>query len=255
MFRSLTLAALVAYASAQSISDSCTTALAGIAANPDAAACLSPGSLVSLFTLDQNSTVIPPINNWLTSVCAAPACSNATIDAVVKNVTSGCSSDLSPLGFNSDSAASITSLIQQYYPTARKVLCLKDGDTNCITKTLTNIQNMIGTLSLSSLTSGAIGFKDDLPANLTCTNCVKAAYNVIKTDVPAVVSDADSSLQEQCGASFTDGQTPSGITQSASNLNAGNAGNKGGAMSLKNAFVGLGAAGVVVSSTIFTFFI
>ncbi|KIM40213.1 hypothetical protein M413DRAFT_446381 [Hebeloma cylindrosporum] len=257
MFRAATLAALVAYAAAQSLSTNCTAALTGIAANPDASKCLSPGSLVSVVAAGANNSIIPPINNWLTSLCGAPACSNDTIAAVVKNVTEGCSTELSGLGFTSSLTPSITSIIQQYYPTVRKVVCLKDGDTNCVTQTLTNIQDTVGTLSLTNLAQIALNPPTSLPANVTCTNCVKAAYNIINTDVPSIVADVAPALQSQCGASFTDGTTPSGISQSASTADASSTSKAAalGSVSMmsRGVVAGLGASGLVVLSTVFTF--
>ncbi|KAF9565527.1 hypothetical protein CPC08DRAFT_747823 [Agrocybe pediades] len=249
MYRSLTLAAFVAYASAQSLSSGCVSAIAGIAGNSDAA-CLNIGALVPLFTADANTSIVAPINNWVTGICSSAPCSNDTIAAVVKSVTDGCSTDLSAFGFNSGLTGSITTLIQQYYPTARKVACLKDGNDNCITKSLTDLQSVLGPLTLSSLMTINT---ENLPVNMTCTDCTKAAYNVIKTDVPSLVSDAAPSLQSQCGASFTDGNTPSDITQSASDLSSSSNSTKPSAGARNyGAIAGLGVAGAVVASTVFT---
>jgi hypothetical protein len=42
-----------------------------------------------------------------------------------------------------------------------------------------------------------------IPSNITCTDCVKAAYNVINTDQPGLLpSEVNSTLQQECGASF-----------------------------------------------------
>ncbi|PPQ65669.1 hypothetical protein CVT26_000301 [Gymnopilus dilepis] len=258
MFRSVALAALVAYASAQSLSTQCTNALTGIATNPDAAACLAPGSLVQIIAGGANTSIVGPINTWLTNVCSAPACSNDTISAVVQNVTTGCSNELSGLGLSSDMIPSITSLIQQYYPTARQVICLKQGDTNCITQTLTNIQNIVGPLSLSNLmqiTSNPT--ITSLPSNITCTDCVKAAYNVINSAVPSLTSDAAPAIQSECGASFTDGTTPSGIVDSASTSTntpgaSKNAAFGTAALVSHGALAGIAASGLVIVSSLLT---
>ncbi|KAF8967879.1 hypothetical protein BDZ97DRAFT_475549 [Flammula alnicola] len=201
--RIVTLAALVASAAAQSLSTACTNTLAGVATNPDAATCLSAGSLISLVGGGSSSSIITPINTWLTSLCGAPACSNATLAAVVQNVTTGCSTELSGLGFTSDLTSSVTAIVQQYYPTVRKVVCLKDGDTNCITQTLTNFQSVVGTLTLSNIANLVSNPPSNIPTNVTCTNCVKAAYSVINQDIPSIVSGAAPSLQSECGTSFT----------------------------------------------------
>jgi hypothetical protein len=163
---------------------------------------------------------------------------------------------LSGWGFTSSLTPSITSVIQQYYPTVRKVVCLKDGDTNCITQTLTNIQDTVGTLTLANVAQLVVS-PPTLPANITCTNCIKAAYSVIHTDAPTLVADVAPALQSQCGADFTDGTTPTGIVQSA-NTAAASANANAAALGLVSmmshgVIAGLGASGLVLISTVFTF--
>ncbi|KAF9474545.1 hypothetical protein BDN70DRAFT_866068 [Pholiota conissans] len=251
--RFFALAAVVATVSAQSLSTGCTNTLAAVAQNADAAACLSPGSLITLATGGVNASIIAPINTWLTAICGAPACSNDTLAAVVQNVTTGCSTELSSLGLTSDISSSITPLVQQYYPTVRKVVCLKDGSTNCVTQTLTNIQNAVGNLSISNIAQIIANPPSTIPANVSCTDCIKAAYNVINHDVPSLVSDSASSLQSQCGASFTDGTTPSNIVDSVSTATGTSKTTSAalGALSMlpKGSFAAMGASGIVVLST------
>ena len=151
------------------------------------------------------------------------------------------------------------------------------GSTNCITEILTSIEKAVGTLSVNNIVNLAFGGGfDKVPKDIVCSNCVKGAYNVIKTDVPTIVEDASPALSSQCGASFigelnlimnlspvslipciSDGTTPTGITQSA-NLNANTTPKSSalGAISMisTGALTGLGASGLVILSTIFTFF-
>jgi hypothetical protein len=155
----------------------------------------------------------------------------------------------------------VTSVIQRFYPTARKFLCLKDGNTNCVTQTLTNVQNVVGDLTNVQNILGAVGGGlDNLPANLTCTNCIKEAYNVISDDVPSINPDAADFFKDKCGASFTDGQTPAGVVQSASDATttAPGGSSSGAATALRaslstSAAAGLAVSGLVVVSTVFTF--
>ncbi|KAF8072177.1 hypothetical protein FPV67DRAFT_1372386, partial [Lyophyllum atratum] len=203
------------------LSPACTQALTTIATSPDANACLTPSPLLAIAS-DPSKSIVDPINNWLTSLCAAPSCSNATLAAIVTNATTGCAMELGALGFQAGDASAVTAVIQGYYPTARKVVCLKDGNTNCVTQTLTNLQTLIGPLSIENIikvASSDFFANTTIPANLTCTNCIKAAYNTINTDVPGFLGNG-MGVQQQCGASFTDGATPSGISQSAANVNA-----------------------------------
>ncbi|KAF5370757.1 hypothetical protein D9758_001968 [Tetrapyrgos nigripes] len=207
------------------LSEQCSSTLIQATTNSDVASCLSLGTLLPLATGSSNTSVVDPINNWLNSVCSAPVCTNETIAAFVNNVTAGCSSDLAALGVSSSDASSIIPTIQSAYPAVRQVACLQDGNTKCITQTLNNIQDMVGPLSPSNVMNiGASLGSSDIPSNVTCTNCIKEAYNIINQDFPGLLSDAQSDLQSQCGASFTDGQTPSGISQSSTDAQNDNNG-------------------------------
>lgn len=260
MFRAVTFVALVAYASAQSlgISSQCQSTLTSLVVNPDAA-CLDISSLIPVVTAGSSlSSLIGPINTWLTNLCNTPACSNATIAAIVQNVTTGCTSDLSSLGFTSSDTSQVTNLVEQFYPTVRQVVCLKDGSTNCITQTLTNIQNVTDSFnltSIASLTTGAGITLPNVPTNVTCTNCIKAIYNQVKSAFPSAASDAAPALQSQCGASFTDGTAPSGIVESATTATtvASNSAALGDVSLLSHGVVtALGLSGLVGISTFFT---
>jgi len=265
MFRSLTFAALVAYTSAQSLSTQCTGALAAIAANPDANACLAPSALLSLVT-SSNSSIVTPVDNWLSSLCGASSCSNATLASIVQNATTGCSAELGSLGFTSDLTPDVVNAVQLYYPTVRNVVCLKDGNTNCITQTLTNLQTALG---VSLTLNNVIGLIANPPQDkiqaivanktLTCTNCIKAAYNEINHGLPLLqISSAAPALQSQCGATFTDNSTPAGISQSASTSTSGSnaaqssaSGNNAAAFLSTGAFTSIGVSALIAVGSAF----
>jgi len=223
------IAAAAQSVSALSLSSQCQATLASVVTSADAK-CLNAQSLVGLVVASENSSVVSPINNWLTGMCSQGSCTNETLAAVVGNLTSGCSSELSSLGFSSSDSGELTSIVQMVYPTARKVACLADSSNSnslCVTETLTNIQPYTGTLSLSNI--GSIiseisgGSVPHLPNNVTCTNCTKAAYDIISQAYPEVVQgSANSTITSQCGASFVDGQEPASITQMANTAIASN---------------------------------
>ncbi|KAF8893984.1 hypothetical protein BD779DRAFT_1467564 [Infundibulicybe gibba] len=213
--RAIALTISIGFTAAQ-LSSGCTNTLTSIATNPDAASCLNLSALVPIFLGNSSSSIIDPVNNWVNGVCSSAPCSNATLSSVATNITTGCALELSALGVSSANASSLGPAIQQFYPTVRKIVCLKDSNTNCITQTLTNVQSIVGTLSVTNIVGVVAKFGQvQLPANVTCTDCMKAAYNIIKTDVPDLVSDAASAVQSQCGASFVDGNTPANIGQAA----------------------------------------
>lgn len=109
-----------------------------------------------------------------------------------------------------------------------------------------------------------------LSQNVTCTNCIKEAYNIIKKDIPSGASLLEGPLNAQCDASFTggsycvatllrhnliafcliDGSSATGITQSAVQGTASPSGGNNGALNTLSgatiAFSGL------VASTVFT---
>ncbi|KAJ7076371.1 hypothetical protein B0H15DRAFT_599593 [Mycena belliarum] len=217
MYRLFTTALVAASSvSALSLSSGCQSALTQVAGNADANACLSISSLIST-VIQSNSSIVTPVDNMLKALCAAAPCTNATLSAIVTNITTGCSTELSSTGSSAPSASTLTTLVQQYYPTVRNIVCLTDSGTNCITQTLTNLQAILGTLSINNI--GGVLSKalttTSVPANVTCTNCNKQAFNVLNQAFPGTLTSESSALQSQCGASFTDGNTPAGIVQSA----------------------------------------
>ncbi|KAJ7446186.1 hypothetical protein B0H11DRAFT_1746190, partial [Mycena galericulata] len=241
------------------ISSSCETALTQVAENSDANACLSLSSLLTTF-INSNASIIAPVDNMLKSLCAAAPCSNATLSAVYTNarsdsVTTGCSAELSLV----DGSGSSVSNLTQWYSTARQIICLTEqvhttgSGTNCITETLTNIQNILGTLSLNNIGNVAANAftTSTIPSNVTCSNCIKEAYNVLESSFPATASTAASALQSECGSDFTNGSTPSNIIESASKSKTGS--NSASAIATimpRGALAGLSASVLVVGSTL-----
>ncbi|GLB37539.1 hypothetical protein LshimejAT787_0405900 [Lyophyllum shimeji] len=212
----IAITALSAFVSAQSLSSACTNALLAVATNPDASVCLSLNSLIPVVTGSTNVSIVPVFDTWLTSICAAALCSNETLSAVATNVSNGCAAELALPDTSTTFSSGLAAVVQQFYPTVRKMFCLKDGDTYCITQTLSSIENIVGPLKIFNIIQLALNpgvYR--IPPNITCADCIKEAYNIVSHDIPSLVSDTGPSLQSQCGTSFTDGSTPSGISESA----------------------------------------
>ncbi|KAJ7287771.1 hypothetical protein C8J57DRAFT_595654 [Mycena rebaudengoi] len=206
MFPYIITTALFAASSvaALSLSKDCQNAFTQVAANSEANACLSVSSLITV-VLQPNNSIITPVDNWLKAMCGASPCSNDTLAAVATNITTGCSADLG----SADSASTVTSLVQQYYPVARQVLCLSETwKVSLAPFSLSNAANLAATL--------ATGGSKAIPSNVTCTNCSKGVYNILNKNFPNEVSSQSAPLQSQCGSSFTDGTTPDGIVSTAS---------------------------------------
>ncbi|KAJ3844711.1 hypothetical protein F5878DRAFT_655626 [Lentinula raphanica] len=251
----LSFAALAAglSVSAQStgLSSQCTSALAQIALN-SSTACIAPSTLIPIITASANTSIVGPVDSWLTNVCQVAPCSNDTLAAIVTNVTSGCGTELSALGFSSSDTATLISTVQEFYPTVRQVACLEDGNTNCVAETLTNLQDAVGNLSLTNIASlVASGNTTSLPSNVTCSNCVKAAYNTVNTAFPGLLDSENSTLQGECGTSFTDGSTPSGIVESASGSSSSDSNSASSTVS-QSSFLGLGISAFLIFGSALT---
>ncbi|EKM79215.1 hypothetical protein AGABI1DRAFT_74063 [Agaricus bisporus var. burnettii JB137-S8] len=262
MLRATLIVALASLASAQiaGLSTECLGALSGLVADPDANACLQPTDLIPLATASANDSIVPTIDTWTKHVCAAAPCSNQTLANIVTAIANGCQKEISDDPQNTDPSAvasAITPLVQRFYPTVRKVLCLQDGDTPCDTQLLSDIESVSGQpLSIDVLFSVFAGLNfENIPKNITCSDCVKAAYTTINTDLPDLISDAAPALQAQCGASFTDGNIPSTISQSAvdgdSSSDTTTTNDNGASILLPSA---LSILGLTVISTIMGFF-
>jgi len=221
----LTATAGLTSAQSLSLSSSCTTSLKGMLTSSDAA-CLNPGALLSFF-IGSNQSIPNTVNSWLTGLCSTGSCSNTSLAAVVSNITDGCATDLGSIGVDSESLTStITSVVQQVYPTAREVACLKDDTANqlCVTQTLVNLESVVGQLSLDDLSF--FNLFDDVGkllasgiSDLACTSCVKEAFTLTNQAFPDVVSSIDGTVEDVCGASFLDGEQSENITQTAVNEN------------------------------------
>ncbi|KAI0029660.1 hypothetical protein K488DRAFT_72805 [Vararia minispora EC-137] len=238
MFVALAAAAALAstaYAQSLNLSSSCQSTLGSIATGPDGT-CLNAAGLVTFATVNSNSSLITPLNSWLTGMCSQSQCSNQTLANIVSNITSGCSSDLSSLGFSSSSTSTVVSDVQQFYPTVREIVCLKNTTSNnlCATDLLTDVQNSVGTLSqnnLQQIVVSIIGGSQTLESVLnsaSCSDCFKAAYNVINTNFPSLMTSAErSNFTSTCGANFTNGQNPSTVSQTAAGLSSANGSTSG----------------------------
>ncbi|PCH43908.1 hypothetical protein WOLCODRAFT_26285 [Wolfiporia cocos MD-104 SS10] len=245
-------------ASAISLSSKCQTTLAGLVVSSEAS-CLNAGSLVGLVVAGKNTSLVSPINTWLTGLCSRGACTNETLANVVSNVTAGCQSDLEEYNITATSAQ-LTALAQEYYPTARKVACLADTSNNnktlCVTETLTNVQPYTGTITTSNVgdlvSQIAAGDYPNVPSNVTCTNCTKAAFDVVHGAFPSLFDDSvNSTITGQCGASFIDGAEPSSITETASTAIASNSSSGALAAVPAGAVLGVALASLV---TVFSAF-
>ncbi|OJT09268.1 hypothetical protein TRAPUB_14265 [Trametes pubescens] len=246
--------------SAQSLSTQCQAALATIVGNSDAS-CLNAQALIGLVVSTSsttNTSIVPTVNSWLTGMCSRPACTNATLATVVSTVTSGCSTELGELGLSDVDSSSLTALVQSAYPTVRQVACLGDTSSNntlCVTETLNNLEPYTGTLTVSNIEAVAsqivAGTVPNVPSNVTCTDCTKAAFNLVEQNFNGLLSGFSSDVSTTCGSSFIDGTQPASVTQLASNSTASAAATSNAAAGMFTAQFGFAPlAGVAVSALV-----
>lgn len=82
------------------------------------------------------------------------------------------------------------------------------GNNNCAGQTLTNIQNVTGTLSLDDIVAIVVRGPEVPSESLTdllCTDCMKETYNIFQEDAPGTigsVAGAREFFMEVCGADF-----------------------------------------------------
>ena len=83
------------------------------------------------------------------------------------------------------------------------------NNTLCATSLLDEYQDVVGTLSIDNIVSQLpmllTGQVPNIPTYITCSDCVKQAYNVLMANQPDVASQSivTSTLQGQCGSDFT----------------------------------------------------
>lgn len=242
-----------------SLSSSCQTAVTGILTGP-ASTCLGISGLIGIAMTPANQSIIPAMDKWLTTTCPQPACTNATIDSLISNITTGCTTDLSAAGTTPADMQTAQTLIEKFYPVTREVSCLKDANNSgayCLTTTLkafeSHMNASLGMSSMSTIAPKLAASGGDVPKDLVCTPCIDAAYGLIKPYLSSTdIETVDGYLNGLCGSTFTNGTTPTNIIQTASTATPGTSSASGGAMSLQTGIFGsavtvvLGVAGAVM---------
>lgn len=71
------------------------TTLMNVGAKADVAACLSPSLLLPVLAGmgNGNDSIVDPVDVWITSMCALPACSAGTLSQAIKDISAGCSAE------------------------------------------------------------------------------------------------------------------------------------------------------------------
>ncbi|KAG8723868.1 hypothetical protein FRC09_001447 [Ceratobasidium sp. 395] len=205
------------------LSSSCQNALNDTANGP-AGTCLNVRGFVDIYTETQGSeSLISPVDSWLSSICSQPACTNATIDAVISNFSAGCRTDLVQENVMDDQVQTIVGYIKTYYPVAREVVCLKDSNASgqfCVSDGLKRLENQIGApLTPNNLRNpiySSLTLNSIMKKNVICTDCMKAGWNMVKPYTDSTDrAEIDSELDGVCGSGFANSPAPASIQRTA----------------------------------------
>jgi len=192
------------------ISQQCQTGISNLAANSEASSCLGVNQFTNLFLTNPNTSVITPVQNWLTAFCGAPDCSNATIAAVVTNVSTACATDLQSLEITSSAVQMIIPYITEFFGTAKEVLCLADTSKSefCAVEIGQTIETATGhPLSLDEFYDAydtILGGSSPVNETLFCTACTQGALSILNTNtqISSLLGVATTDISKTCGSAF-----------------------------------------------------
>ncbi|BEJ11114.1 hypothetical protein CspHIS471_0105360 [Cutaneotrichosporon sp. HIS471] len=217
--------ALVAGANAQfsiaGLSTGCTTTFAGFILG-DLSSCLQVTALLPVISSGGNSSVVGPLNGYLTSLCASstPTCTNASLTTAASRVRSGCTQELAD-------PASIPNLfltIVDNYTPIKVAACSKNETNNefCASDALNTIQNVSGTDVTFNTVTSLLGGNADVASTLQqvlgtgelCTGCVAGIYHAaLEVNSTIATSSIGQTITGQCGADF--GMNITGVSMSS----------------------------------------
>lgn len=206
----VSLGALVSASGLSSLSQTCQDSLAGILDNADASACIAANQLLNIFLAPADESMIGTTTNWLNAFCgAAPTCSPALIAHVSSQFAMACADDLQALGVSSDDVAVALPYIQEYWGTAKEVICLADTSVGefCAPAVATNLQAALETaVSVNwvaqEIRDAVSSHTYNLPSNVSCVPCTQAALVKVGATELQTVVNLNGFAADTCGAEF-----------------------------------------------------
>ena len=235
-----------------SVSPQCQQAIISLAVpSSNISQCLQlPALLPAIMT---NGSVIPSVDQYLSTVCSAPSCSEMDLNSTAAAIIAGCSAELEMFNVSNQTVLDAMS----YYPLAREIACLKTNETDslmnatiplnssaynttngtfCVTSLATDLSAYLGVnLTNSYIDTVALGGNGSalralsaIPPTALCTDCIFAAVELINEEVPQFANwtipstnfTINSFLNGTCtdmSYNLTDGTLPEGIFDGASN--------------------------------------
>jgi hypothetical protein len=93
--------------------------------NAQLSPCLNILGAIAVATTATNTSLITPLNNWVTGFCAANPCDPVLLNQASSNITTGCAPDIQSVGVNAAGVATLLKTIVGQYDTVRSVACLQ----------------------------------------------------------------------------------------------------------------------------------
>jgi hypothetical protein len=81
--------------------------------------CLGVSALAP--AISANASVVPILDNWMDTICAAEACDQELLDSTATNFSSACEEDFAKYNIESMDIQDIVGM----YPLVRELVCLK----------------------------------------------------------------------------------------------------------------------------------
>lgn len=81
--------------------------------------CLNLAALAP--AISANTSIVPVLDDWMTSICASEPCSQDVLDSAAQNFSTACAQDVESYGVEASDIEGIFGL----YPLARELVCLQ----------------------------------------------------------------------------------------------------------------------------------
>lgn len=161
--------------------------------------------------VSSNSSIVPPLDSYLSTICASTPCDPYVLANVSAQVSTGCAADLMAAGISNSTVQAVFA----NYPLAREIACLKTvmpfngtnasipvvspqynhtNGTFCVTSVLTEVSaylganltnNYVDTFALGA-NSSATRLLKSIPPSALCSDCIFAAVDLIEEEYPTL---------------------------------------------------------------------
>ncbi|CDS01988.1 hypothetical protein, partial [Sporisorium scitamineum] len=206
------------------LSSGCASSLVGLVTNSNVSSCLALPNAVGALTSAGNSSVVPGLQNYLSSnICGSgkTACTATQLSSANATLLQSCASDLT-----SNNGANIPALVYYFinsYDRLRTAGCLQNSAGEyCLTREMYVLQNTtqqpISFTTIQSILSNETTQQQSLQAlamNKTafCTDCTHGLYTVLFPNNPN--QRLAGAVNQTCNSTFLDGKVPSTLKSTA----------------------------------------